>query len=246
MRLIALFTAALGATQPGAGRVAIPAGSYLPLYATAANARVHVNAFRMDREPVTRAEFLRFVVAHPEWRRGGANARQSERAYLADWRTALDPGARALREPVTDVSRNAAHAYCVWRGGRLPTTDEWEYVAAASRTARDAARDPRFAATLLAIYSARAARPLAPLRPAPANAFGVSHMHDVIWEWTSDPGSSGGMHMSAMGPAEHLACAAAASGATDPGNYAAFLRYAFRSGLSDASTVHSLGFRCVS
>jgi formylglycine-generating enzyme len=235
----ALLTVVVAATQPPVSRVAIPGGSYLPLYATTAHAPVHVSGFLMDREPVTREDYLRFVIAREAWRRGGSASAQSEAGYLNDWRTPTDPGAGTLAIPVTDVSRNAAAAYCAWRGGRLPTTNEWEYVAAASSTRRDAAENPATARRLLAIYSARAGHPVEPVRPAPPNAFGISHLHDLIWEWTASDAS-------AAPEEEHMACAAASSGATDPSNYAAFLRYAFRSGLGDRSTVHTLGFRCVS
>jgi len=244
MIFTALLAAALAATQPPPGRVAVPAGSYVPLYAATPATRVHVDGFRMDREPVTRADFLRFVRAAPAWRRAGANATQSEAGYLDDWRTPLDPGVETLRQPVTDVSRNAAAAYCAWRGARLPTTDEWEYGAAASGTRRDASHDAAFAAHLVTLYSARAGRPVQPVGSARPNAFGVSHLHDLVWEWTAAPPSHAMPGMT-MAPAEHMACAAASDGAADPSNYAAFLRYAFRSGLSDRSTVHSLGFRCV-
>ncbi len=245
MLFIALLAAAVAATQPLPGRVAVPAGSYVPLYATTPSTRVHVDGFAMDREPVTRGEFLRFVRAAPAWRRGGINAAKSEAGYLGDWRSPLDPGAETLKQPVTDVSRNAAAAYCAWRGARLPTTDEWEYVAAASRTRRDASHDAAFAARLVTLYSERAGRPVQPVSAARPNAFGVSHLHDLVWEWTASP-TSHTMRGMRMAPAEHMACAAASDGAADPTNYAAFLRYAFRSGLSDRSTVHSLGFRCVS
>lgn len=244
MLFTALLAAAFAATQPHPDRVAVPAGSYVPLYATTPSNRIHVDGFHIDREPVTRADFLRFVRAAPAWRRGGANSAKSEAGYLGDWLTSLDPGAETLGQPVTDVSRNAAAAYCAWRGARLPTTDEWEYVAAASGSQRDASRDAAFAARLVTLYSARAGRPLQPVGSARPNAFGVSHLHDLVWEWTASPPSRAMQGMK-MAPAEHMACAAASDGAADPTNYAAFLRYAFRSGLSDRSTVHSLGFRCV-
>ena len=37
---------------------------------------------------------------------------------------------------------------------------------------------------------------------------------------------------------------AASLGARDTGDYAAFMRYAFRQSLRGAYTVHNLGFRC--
>ncbi len=39
-------------------------------------------------------------------------------------------------------------------------------------------------------------------------------------------------------------CSGAAAGATDPSNYAAFLRYGFRTSLQSKFSVHNLGFRC--
>jgi formylglycine-generating enzyme required for sulfatase activity len=39
-------------------------------------------------------------------------------------------------------------------------------------------------------------------------------------------------------------CGAASQGATDRTDYAAFMRYAFRSSLKPDYTIHNLGFRC--
>ena len=57
--------------------VLLPAGSFTPfLRLKAPNASAPappnveaIGAFRLDLEPVTNAEFLDFVTAHPEWRR---------------------------------------------------------------------------------------------------------------------------------------------------------------------------------
>jgi sulfatase modifying factor 1 len=47
------------------------------------------------------------------------------------------------------------------------------------------------------------------------------------------------------GSDRQLYCAAAASTARDPSDYAAFLRYSFRASLTGRSTQSNLGFRCV-
>ena len=45
-------------------------------------------------------------------------------------------------------------------------------------------------------------------------------------------------------PEEMTNCAGAAMGASDPSNYPALLREAFRSALTERSTARTLGFRC--
>jgi formylglycine-generating enzyme required for sulfatase activity len=41
-----------------------------------------------------------------------------------------------------------------------------------------------------------------------------------------------------------LSCASAAIGASNAGDYAAFMRYQFRAGLTRSSAQQMLGFRC--
>ena len=100
--------------------VTLPTGAYRPLYGRAGDAPVKVAAFQLDRDPVTRGDFLAFVRTHPEWQRGVAKQTFAQRdRYLADWRGALDAGdAAALRRPVTEVSWFAAKAYCEAQGKR--------------------------------------------------------------------------------------------------------------------------------
>jgi formylglycine-generating enzyme required for sulfatase activity len=219
--------------------VAIPSGAYHPLYARA-GARARVSAFAIDRGLVTRGEFLAFVRGNPEWRRSGARPAFAEGEYLEDWASDLDAGnAAALQRPVTNVSWFAARAYCAAQGKRLPTTDEWEYVAAASEVKRDATGDAGFLDRLVAMYSAR------PRTVGITNVYGVRSMHGPVWEWTLDfnggaPGDSSGMHAGG----HHMFCASAAIGANDLTNYPAFLRAAMRAGVTGRTTLDGLGFRC--
>lgn len=236
---------AAAARRPVAEMARIPAGELVPLYDRGEGA-VHVAAFRLDRVLVTRGDFLRFVQADSTWRRDRVRPVFADARYLADWPAALDAGSGDdLRRPVTQVSWFAAKAYCAWRGGRLPTTDEWELAAAASATARDASRDEAELARLVALYTQRAATP-APVGGTAANVHGVRDLHALVHEWTRDfnavlvsEDSRG-----TAGRDLQLTCAAGVVGATNPRNYPAFLRTAMRGGLEARSTLGTLGFRC--
>ena len=227
--------------------VAIPAGAYRPLYGPATGRPIRVDAFRLDRDAVTRGEFLAFVRANPEWRRSAVRPLYADRVgYLADWAGDVDAGAAPdLRRPVTGVSWFTARAYCAWRGARLPTVAEWEYAAAASETRRDAARDVNFVQRLVSLYAARV-RPLPPVDSGAVNAYGVRGLHGLAWEWVADFNSVLVSDDSrGVGGRDHdMFCASAAIGALDPANYPAFLRYAMRAGLTGRTTLESLGFRC--
>ncbi|MFI5244154.1 MAG: formylglycine-generating enzyme family protein [Gemmatimonadales bacterium] len=230
--VIAARAAAVGAALL-AGMVHVPAGDYVPLRGMGGQ-RMHVAAFEMDAHAVTRAEYLAFVRAHPEWQRDRVEAKRADASYLSDWRAATDPGdATDLRRPVTSVSWYAATAYCEAQGKRLPTTDEWEYVAAASDVSRDASHDPAFMSRLLAMYASRAAGAPPPAGHGFRNVYGIEDLHGSAWEWTRD-----------FKPEEMTNCAGAAMGASDPSNYPALLREAFRSALTERSTARMLGFRC--
>ncbi len=213
---------------------AIPAGRYHPLYADGMPA-LTVGAFSMDRRPVTRAQFLAFAHANPTWLKG------------------VDAGASAPDRPMTGVTWFAAGAYCAAQGKRLPTTAEWEYVAAADEHRRDATRDRSFSQRLVALYTTRPEVRAGGAGERFTNVYGVSAMHGLVWEWTSDFDGGreehAGHQMAGMkhdgGKHEHmLFCASAAIGASNPGDYAAFMRYGFRAGLTRTSAHQMLGFRC--
>lgn len=229
---------------PARATARIPAGSILPLYAQRAEP-VRVAAFEVDRHPVTRADYLAFVRAVPRWRRSEVKPVFAGPGYLRDWQSDLSFGDPGLADhPVTGVSWFAARAYCGWEGKRLPTTDEWEYVARASETARDASRDPAFVQRLLGLYTA--GRAPGPIGSGFRNAFGVWDLHGVVREWTQDFNTALVTDDSrGQGDQDRaLYCAAGAISSTDPGNYPAFLRYAYRSGLEGSTTAGNLGFRC--
>jgi formylglycine-generating enzyme len=247
---LAALPQALAAAAPGKGDVSsmtvIPSGSYLALYGRPGDQPIRVKTFRLDRDAVTRAQYLEFVRANPQWRRSAVKSLFADReGYLSGWTSDLGAGRAAdLSRPVSGVSWFAAKAYCTAQGKRLPTVAEWEYAAAASETMRDASRDATFVQRLVSLYAT--ARSTRSIDEGFRNVYGVRGLHGLVWEWTSDFNSVLVSDDSrGAGARDHdLYCASAAIGSTDPGNYAAFLRYAIRAGLTGRNTLESLGFRC--
>jgi formylglycine-generating enzyme required for sulfatase activity len=227
-------------------RVAIPArdfDSVLPI-APGKN-RVHVDAFRIDRAPVTNAEFASFVQAHPEWQRGRVPALYADREYLSSWKDTRDPGAAIETQPATRVSWFAASAYCSARGARLPTWYEWEFVAAASETERDARANSQWRQRILDWYAAPGGR-LSSVGSRPANFYGVHDMHGLIWEWVED---FNGMLVSADSREQgdgNIArfCGTGALSMEQKEQYAILMRIAMLSSLQAHYTTANLGFRC--
>ena len=235
-----------GGREAGKGMARIPAGSFVPLYDRGQGA-VHVAAFRLDRDPVTRGDFLEFVRRDPRWQRDRIRRVFADDAYLGEWAAPLDAGDETdLHRPVTSVSWFAAAAYCKAEGKRLPTVDEWEYVASASATMRDATRDPDATRALLATYSRPRPEILPVVGHGTRNVYGVRDMHGLVWEWTQDFNSVlvSDDSRGTGGREQKLFCASSAVGATNTTNYPAFLRHAVRAGLEGRTTMSSLGFRC--
>jgi formylglycine-generating enzyme required for sulfatase activity len=223
--------------------VRLPATEYVPFYGD--GKAVRIDAFRLDAMQVTRRDYLAFVRANPEWRRSAVRRGLADARYLENWADDLDIGGGNELVPVTQVSWFAARAYCGWAGKRLPTTDEWEYAASASETSRDATRDVAFRQRLIELYT----RPMPSALPSVGtgfrNLYGVSDLHGFVREWVSDF-TAVTVSDDARDGAEdrQLYCAAGASRARDPNDYAAFLRYALRASLNGRSTQPNVGFRC--
>ncbi|YCM46496.1 formylglycine-generating enzyme family protein [Verrucomicrobiaceae bacterium 227] len=224
--------------------VSVPAGSYIPLYTVDKTPR-KVEAFRLDVCPVTKREFLDFVRRHPRWQRSKISRLFADGSYLSDWKSDTDPGSD-LDSPVTSVSWFAARAFAKDHGQRLPTVDEWEYVAQADATKANATEDPDYTAHILAWYAARPVSPLPSPTTFPKNFYGIRALHGLIWEWNEDFNNAmvTGESRGDSGLERNLFCAGGALSATDVRNYAAFMRYAFRSSLKGTYTTANLGFRC--
>jgi len=243
----ALLTALAGAAA-AADYVPVPAGTLASAIASdAGGAPVPIDAFSMRVTPVTKGEFRRFVEARPEWRRGRIPRTFADASYLQDWRGATAVGDPAMEDqPVVNVSWFAAEAYCEGEGGRLPTWNEWEYVAAADATRRDARGDPAWRARILAWYST-SARAALPAVGGAADVHGVRDMHGVVWEWVDDFNALlvDADSRSGDDPDKLKFCGAGAINLQDRENYAVLMRIALLSSLNASDSTTSLGFRCV-
>jgi formylglycine-generating enzyme required for sulfatase activity len=75
------------AVPGGEWRSVLPTGTREPL--------VRVAPFRLDRVPVTNADFLTFVRANPQWQRGQVPAALADEGYLRHWQSAQALGSAA-------------------------------------------------------------------------------------------------------------------------------------------------------
>lgn len=226
---------------------AIPAGTYRPQFRGEKDPKeIAVAAFLLDCHPVTNGEFLDFVRANPKWQRSQAKRLFAEDRYLAHWAGDLDLGSARAAQPVTHVSWFAAKAFASWQGKRLPTTAEWERAAGAGFTSEDGAKDAEFQQAVLRWYGTPAPDVLPDAGNGPANFFGIRDLHGLVWEWTSDFNSAivTGDARGDTGLDRQLFCGAGSLNARDRMDYAAFMRFGFRSSLKANYTVHNLGFRC--
>jgi sulfatase modifying factor 1 len=219
-------------------------GTYRPLFPTSpAEREIAVPAFRLDRMPVTNADYLAFVNRHPEWRRDRVAALFADEHYLDRWQApdALGPAVDP-EQPVVDVSWFAARAYCAARGLRLPTEAQWELAAAASATKADASGDAAWKAMLLELETRPMPAKLPRVGQTPPNYWGVRDLHGLVWEWVLDFDAAA---LAAGDGSDVLQfCGASARASGDKTDFVAFQRFALRSALRARYTTHDLGFRC--
>ena len=184
------------------------------------NTAIPIEAFSLDRTPVTNAQFEKFVRAQPHWRKPALVFAQS---------TYLSQGFKPPLYPVTNVSWFAARQYCAWQGKRLPTTDEWEFAAQVSG-GRDA---------ILDWYRHHDSRPLHAVGQGTPNRWGIYDLHGLIWEWVEDFNGAPVKYTDlaqSCGPVQRLRTKQA-----DP---LWAVRSSFRLSLQASYTTPHLGFRC--
>lgn len=250
MKAASLFVLLCGVAvaDPTTGRLPIGPGEFVSVLSDGGKTpQTHVQRFALDRRPVTNAEFLAFVIAQPQWRRGQVASLFADGDYLSHWAAATELGASAQPgQPVTRVSWFPARAYCDSVGGRLPTWYEWEYAAAADKNQPDARADPAWREKILDWYGQPASGGVAEVGQSPANYYGIQDLHGLIWEWVEDFNALmvSGDSRDQGDPDKLKFCGAGALSLQDKQNFAVLMRIAFLSALEARSTARSLGFRC--
>jgi formylglycine-generating enzyme required for sulfatase activity len=244
--LVLLPVAALAAA--GSGWVDLPGGDFRPAlaYQDLRGGKTRVAPFALMKTPVTNAQFLAFVQAHPQWRRDRVAKVFADARYLQHWPGPLATGDAASRQPVVNVSWFAASAYCEAQGARLPSWNEWEFAAAADETRRDARADPAWRERILAWYSRPSNKALPRAGLQAPNAWGVQDLHGLVWEWTDDFSSLlvSEDNRNQGDPDKGKFCGAGALSMDDRENYAVLMRVAMLSSLQARDTTANLGFRC--
>lgn len=232
-------------SQPTTEMKIIKGGTYVPLYGLDSS-MVEVADFYLDVYPVTKKQFLEFVKDHPEWRRSKVIRLFADANYLRKWSndstlaSDMDP-----ISPVTSISWYAAKAFCHSQGKRLPTMDEWEYVAMASETLANAQTDSLFNQRIIEGYETPRTYTY-PVGSTFENYWGIYDLHGLVWEWTYDFNAVliSGESRKDVDSDKKLFCAGGSVGSTDLMNYAAFMRYAFRGSIRANYSIQNLGFRC--
>jgi iron(II)-dependent oxidoreductase len=162
---------------------------------------VKVAAFRIDRFPVTNAEWQEFIddggYDVEKWWSDAGWAHRVEADLSAPMFWGADGSRRRFGydeeippdEPVQHISFYEAEAFAAWSGARLPTEVEWEKACAWDPVAR---RRRRWPWGDEAPTRDHANLDGAALRPAPigayakgASAYGVEQLIGDVWEWTT-------------------------------------------------------------
>lgn len=143
---------------------------------------LHIDAFWIDKYPVTNAEFKRFLDAthyHPA----------DDHNFLRDWVNGSYP-AEVAKRPVTWISIEDARAYAAWAGKRLPHDWEWQYAAQGTSTQEY----PWGQQPLVDVRTQPVpdkGRTMAPASdvdafPRGASPFGVMDLTGNVWQWTDE------------------------------------------------------------
>jgi formylglycine-generating enzyme required for sulfatase activity len=132
--------------------------------------KTSIEAFYIDRTPVTNADFKEFVEA-------------TGTAEPGHWRRGTWPEGKA-DHPVVHVNWDAATAYALWAGKRLPTEEEWEK-AARGTDGRiwpwgDEFAQDRCNTSESGLWDTT---PVGTYSPAGDSPYGVVDMAGNVWEW---------------------------------------------------------------
>ena len=155
---------------------------------------VYIDAFCIDKYPVTNAQYNMFLDANPQWRKPSErNKRNKARklnlskyhdgSYLKHWNGVYFPVGKD-DHPVTHVSWYAAMAYAKWVGKRLPTEAEWEKAARGGLKAQKYPWGNLMDSDMA--YCGKDTGETMPVGKFPPNNYGLYGMVGNVWEWCLD------------------------------------------------------------
>jgi formylglycine-generating enzyme required for sulfatase activity len=142
--------------------------------------RLQIDAFHIDRYPVSNAQFKAFLDATKYRPRDDHN-------FLRDWQHGA-PRSGWENKPVTWIALEDARAYAQWAGKRLPHEWEWQYAAQGADGRLYPWGDEWNADAAPAPNRERNLSPPADVdaHPAGASPFGVMDLVGNVWQWTDE------------------------------------------------------------
>ncbi|MBW8810377.1 MAG: SUMF1/EgtB/PvdO family nonheme iron enzyme, partial [Lysobacter sp.] len=142
--------------------------------------RMAIDAFWIDRFPVTNAQFKTFLDA-------SGYAPADDRNFLRHWRDGAPP-AGWENKPVTWVAIEDARAYADWAGKRLPREWEWQYAAqgADGRSYPWGNEWDEAAVPTPSLGRVMPAPADVDAHPVGASPFGVMDLVGNVWQWTDE------------------------------------------------------------
>lgn len=236
--LLLMQAAAIAQIQPE--RIEIPAGSFHSVLPEVEGEPNQVESFYLDETAVTNRDYKQFVMENPRWTSSEIPTLYAESRYLQHWKNDLDYGDESMDDrPVIHVSWYAANAYCGWKGGRLPTLNEWEY-AAQSMEYDSPEEANQFSLDLIGWYSAVDANQTKSVGSTGIeNRQGVKDLFGLVMEWVEDFKPPVATDLS-------LDCGTVGrmQGDRTMYGYAMSIRYITRMSFKPTSTTRMHGFRC--
>jgi serine/threonine-protein kinase len=218
----------------------VPAGPFLM---GAERRTVWLDAFGVDRLPVTNRQYHAFVHA--------TGYRPDDPSlFLKHWPSVGGgPSAAQADLPVVYVSHGDAVAYANWLGLRLPYEAEWEK-AVRGTDGRRYPWGPETPSVELAWFGSRKGPAPVGERPRGRSVYGVQDAVGQVWEWTADEDDPTflreGPSTNPRRPVGPKAAAAAVRGGAWMFDDAKAVRTTARTAFPVVSRMDGVGFRCAS